>query len=168
MSNLSPCAISWTSLWKGSLQMRSSVILWYLQMSPGSTVPGLNLPGCRAAQCWVHTCLFIMVTSALVWPDLGLSTPSVSCSILEPSSLGPLVTPSRPPWPVRLWPRRHSGDVVPWPSPIPLEKSQGVGIWLHLPPCSWHHLVHVASPGGQDFSTPYVCHVQWAWLTPLA
>ena len=49
MSNLKPWAISQTSLWKGSLQMRSSVVLWNQCISLRPMVPGLNLHGCWAA-----------------------------------------------------------------------------------------------------------------------
>ena len=47
MSDHNPWAISQTSLWKGSLWLRSLVILWYLWISLSATVPGLNWCGCK-------------------------------------------------------------------------------------------------------------------------
>merc|ERR1712222_155374 len=44
-SVLKSWAISLTSLWKGSLRMRSSVDFWYLLISLRATVPGLYLWG---------------------------------------------------------------------------------------------------------------------------
>ena len=168
MSNLNLCTISQTSPWKGSLWMRSSVILWYLWISLSAMVPGLNLFGCEVALvlgAYLPLCEGDFCP-CVVW--LRLANPFCLIFLAQASSSGLLIIPSGPPWPDRLWPRRHPGGFVSWTLPGSLEPSQGVRVWPGLPPHSWHHLLPVSSLRGKDSWTPYVYHVQWEWLAPPA
>ena len=92
--------ISQTSLWKGSLQMRSSVLLWYWQISQSATVCGQ----------WWHGFWVLSALVACVPPCEGGVCPQETLPGLDDPFLfvlGPmvgelLVTSILPLWPVVL------------------------------------------------------------------
>ena len=137
MSDLKPWAISRTSHWKGSLQMRSLVILQNQQISLSAMVPGLNWHGHGMAlalcaslpPCEGDFCLGIFLFWAC-YPRASLHSfrASLACWALA---------------------RKAPRGSVPWTSPGPLRLFPWFVVWLHLPPWSQQYLELVTCSGGR-------------------